>query len=292
MVLVWLHMVLVWLQLGLISNAMGKLFTVVSSAFQILRRRYDDEGDLPTLPGCAILDKCQIIMMELISMEFDEVVNERKSIRGYKPDPVPREIIDDVITSAKKAPNSINTQTWKLYVITGEPLQKIKDQNTENMLNGVKPQRDIKMREGYQGIHRKRQIAIAVQLFDAMGIAWEDRVARGEWAMQGFKQFGAPVSIVLTYDKYLDPGAMSHYDLGAISYGLCLAAWQRGLGTVINSQGSMQSDVVREHANIPESENILFCVAMGYPDWDKEANSIKSPRVGNEEFVSYVGFED
>ena len=50
------------------------------------------------------------------------------------------------------------------------------------MLNGVKPQRDIKMREGYQGIHRKRQIAIAVQLFDAMGIAWEDRVARGEWA--------------------------------------------------------------------------------------------------------------
>ena len=225
-------------------------------------------------------------------MDFEELVKERKSIRGYKPDPVPRAIIDEVIGIAKLAPSSMNTQPWYIHVVTGGPLEKIKQGNTHNMMSGVMPKRDMPMKEAWEGIHRKRQIEIAVQLFEAMGIEWEDRAARAEWSMQGFKQFDAPVSLVLTYDSYLDPAVMSHFDLGAISYAICLAAWTRGLGTVINGQGTMQSDVVREHANIPDSQNILFCIAMGYPDWDKEANSIKSGRAENADFVSYVGFDD
>ncbi len=67
-------------------------------------------------------------------------------------------------------------------------------------------------------------------------------------------------------------------DLGSICYGLCLAAWERGLGTVINGQGVMQSDVVREIAGIPDEQNIMTCVAMGYPDEDFSANTVKSQR--------------
>ena len=225
-------------------------------------------------------------------MDFEELVTARKSIRGYKPDPVPKDLIDKVINIAKKAPSSINTQPWYVHVVTGEPLQRIKDGNTHNMITGVKPKRDIPMKEAWEGVHRKRQIEIAVQLFEAMGIAWEDRAARMDWTMQGFRQFDAPVSLVLTYDGYLEPAAMSHFDLGALSYAICLAAWSCGLGTVINGQGTMQSDVVRQHAGIPDSQNILFCIAMGYPDWDKEANSIKSNRAENPDFVSYIGFDD
>ena len=84
--------------------------------------------------------------------------------------------------------------------------------------------------------------------------------------------------------------AISQFDLGAISYGICLAAWDRGLGTVINGQGIMQSDVVREFANIPDNQNIMICIAMGYPDESFSANEVKSVRAENTDFVSYHGF--
>ena len=81
-----------------------------------------------------------------------------------------------------------------------------------------------------------------------------------DWILRGFRQFDAPVSIVVTYDRALEPATISHFDLGAITYGLCLAAWDRGLGTVINGQGIMQSEVVRKHAKIPEDQAIMTCI--------------------------------
>jgi nitroreductase len=223
-------------------------------------------------------------------MNFETLVRTRRSVRGYKKDPVPKEIIQEIIDVAKGAPSSMNTQPWNLYVVTGEPLDKIRQGNTERMLAGVKPQRDFPTKEAYEGIHRERQVEIAKQLFAAMGIAREDKEMRQDWVMRGFRQFDAPVSIVLTYDKILEPAAIGQFDLGAISYGICLAAWERGLGTVINGQGVMQTPVVREHAGIPDSQAILTCIAMGYPDDDFSANQVKSHRADEEDFVHFVGF--
>jgi nitroreductase len=124
-----------------------------------------------------------------------------------------------------------------------------------------------------------------------MGIARDDKEMRQDWVMRGFRQFDAPVSIVLTYDKILEPAAIAQFDLGAISHAICLAAWERGLGTVINGQGVMQTPVVREHAGIPETQNILTCIAMGYPNDEFSANKVKATRADEETFVHFVGFD-
>jgi nitroreductase len=224
-------------------------------------------------------------------MDFETLVRTRRSVRGYKKKSVPRRIIEEIIDVAKGAPSSMNTQPWHLYVVTGEPLDKIRKGNTERMLAGVKPQRDFPTKEAYEGIHRQRQVDIAKQLFGAMGIERDDKERRQDWVMRGFRQFDAPVSIVLTYDKILEPAAIGQFDLGAISYGICLAAWERGLGTVINGQGVMQTPVVREYAKIPDNQNILTCIAMGYPDDEFSANRVKSLRADQGDFVSFVGFD-
>jgi nitroreductase len=111
-----------------------------------------------------------------------------------------------------------------------------------------------------------------------------------EWMMRGFRQFDAPVSLVLTYDKSLEPAGITQFGLGSLAYGIVLAAWDLGLGCVINGQGIMQSDVVHKHAQIPDDEAIMICIAMGYPDDDFEANSVRSVRANNDDFVSYHGF--
>jgi nitroreductase len=224
-------------------------------------------------------------------MDFDELVRTRRSIRGYKKDPVPRAVIEEIIEVAKGAPSSMNTQPWHVHVVAGSVLDQIRQRNMEAMANGAEVYRDIPIHPAYDGIHRHRQVEIAKQLFAAMGIAREDKERRQDWVLRGFRQFDAPVSLVLTYDREMDPGAIGHFDMGALSYGIVLATWDRGLGTVINGQGIMRSDIVREVLNLPDNEVIMTCIAMGYPDEDFSANAVKSYREPNENIIQYYGME-
>ena len=225
-------------------------------------------------------------------MDFETLVRTRRSVRGYKTDPVPRDLIEEIIEVASGAPSSMNTQPWHVHVLTGEPLERVRRRNTDVMLGGAKANRDIVTHGEYEGVHRARQVAIAVKLFGKMGIDRYDKERRQDWVMRGFRQFDAPVSLVLTYDRELDPGAVVHFDLGALSYGICLAAWDRGLGTVINGQGIMRSEIVRDEAGIPDNEVIMTCIAMGWPDDDFPANTVKADRVPVDGFVRFVGFGD
>ena len=90
----------------------------------------------------------------------------------------------------------------------------------------------------------------------------------------------------------MEPGAVGHFDVGAVVYGLVLAAWGKGLGTVINGQGIMQSPVVSEHAKIPDDQIIMTCVAIGFPDHGFPANDVKSVRRPTDEIATFVGFDD
>jgi nitroreductase len=224
-------------------------------------------------------------------MDFETLVETRRSIRGYKQAPVPRDLIDEIVQVAKGAPSSMNTQPWHVHVLTGAPLERVRQRNTEKMLAGAGANREIPLHGEYEGIHRQRQVAIAVDLFKVMGIERHDKAMRQDWVLRGFRQFDAPVSLVLTFDKSLAGSAVAHFDMGALSYGICLAACDRGLGTVINGQGIMRSEIVREEAGIPEDEVIMTCIALGWPDDDFPANAVKSTRESNDSFVRYVGFE-
>ena len=230
-------------------------------------------------------------MHEGSSMQYDEVIFGRRSIRGYKPDPVPRQVIEEVLALAMRAPTSMNTQPWHFYVITGEPLNRIRAGNTERNLAGVPHSREFRIGQPFAGKHRERQIGVAKQLFSAMGIARDDKDARQDWVMRGFRQFDAPVCVIITYDRDLDGSDDTPFDCGGVANALVNAAWSRGLGTVINSQGIMQSPVVREHANIPADQVIMKSIALGWPDFTFPANAVVSERKPIEEAAVFVGFD-
>ena len=225
-------------------------------------------------------------------MTYDEVVLGRRSTRGFKPEPVPTSVIREVIELAMRAPSSLNTQPWNFHVVSGEPLDRIRTGNTERNLAGVPDSREFRSHGAYEGAHRERQIGIAKQLFAAMGIERHNQEQRTDWVLRGFRQFDAPVSIVVTYDRSIHGGDIAPFDCGAVTNALVNAAWSRGLGCVINSQGIMQSPVVREHAGIPDDQVIMICVAMGWPDDSFPANAVVSTRKSVDEAVRFVGFDD
>ena len=225
-------------------------------------------------------------------MQYDEVVLGRRSIRGYKPDPVPQSLIEEILALAMRSPSSMNTQPWNFTVVTGDVLDRIRKGNTERNLAGVPHSREFRIGSPFAGQHRDRQVGVAKQLFAAMDIAREDTEKRQDWVLRGFRQFDAPVCIIITYDAVLSDSDDTAFDCGAVTTALVNAAWSRGLGAVINSQGIMQSPVVREHANIPEDQVIMKAVALGWPDNSFPANAVVSERKSVDEAATFVGFSE
>jgi nitroreductase len=123
-----------------------------------------------------------------------------------------------------------------------------------------------------------------------MGIARDNAEQRQDWVLRGFRQFDAPVCVIVTYDKVLDGSDDTPFDCGGVTNALVNAAWSRGLGTVINSQGIMQSPVVREHAGIPDDQVIMKSIALGWPEESFPANAVISERKSVAEAATFVGF--
>lgn len=227
-----------------------------------------------------------------MSMEYDDVVMGRRSIRGYQQKPVPKQLIEEILELAMRAPSSMNTQPWNFTVLTGAQLDKIRAGNTERNLAGVPHSREFRIGKAFEGQHRERQVGVAKQLFAAMGIAREDAEARQDWVLRGFRQFDAPVCVIITYDRELADSDDTAFDCGAVMTALVNAAWSRGLGAVINSQGIMQSPVVREHAGIAEDQVIMKAVAIGWPDDTFPANAVVSERKSVADAARFIGFDE
>src|SRR4051812_34426813 len=130
--------------------------------------------------------------IEGTGMDYETLVQTRRSVRGFKTQAVPRAMIEEIIDSAKRAPSSMNTQPWHVHVLTGEPLERVRRRNMEEMIAGARPKRDIISHGEYEGIHRKRQGDIAKQLFAVVGIARDDKPMRQGSGARRIPPVGGP----------------------------------------------------------------------------------------------------
>ena len=208
-------------------------------------------------------------------VDIIEAVKTRISIRGYKTDPVPKNIIEEILEISSRAPSSMNTQPWEFAVIAGDALKKLCDTHMEKLNAGETPGMESNW-GGYEGVYRERQVTLGKTLFQLMDIAREDRDKRQQWMLKGFRCFDAPAVIIISFDTSL--GEIAQFDIGAISQTIALVALNYGLGTCLMTQGIMFPKVIREIAGIPESKTMSICITIGYPDDDFPANKLYSER--------------
>lgn len=155
------------------------------------------------------------------------------------------------------------------------------------LASGVLPNMDVPM-QPLVGVYKQRQVDLAIQIFELMGIAREDKEKRTEWMQRGFRFFDAPAAIILSSDRSVDE-ARAQFDIGIFSQTICLAALKCGLGTCIGVQGVMYPEVVRRFTGIPESKRITISISIGYPDWDFPANKLRSAREPLEAIATWHG---
>jgi len=224
-------------------------------------------------------------------MDVIEAVQRRKSIRGYKPDPVPKEVLEQILELASRAPSAMNTQPWEFTVLTGDVLENVRQSNVELLNSGAPPNPEHAV-VGWprESIYRQRQVNLAKQLFQLMDIPREDKEKRAKWLERGFRYFDAPAAIIITTDRCLSESGPL-LDIGALIQTICLTALHFGLGTCIEDQGTMYPEVLRKYAHLPESKRIIIAIAIGYPDWDFPANKVESEREPIRNLTTWLGFD-
>jgi len=220
-----------------------------------------------------------------------EAVKKRKSIRGYKPDAVPKEILEEILELASRAPSAMNTQPWEFTVLTGDVLENVRRSNVALLNSGASsnPEHTV-VSWPVESIYRQRQVDLAKQLFRLMDIPREDKEKRAKWMERGFRYFDAPAAIIVSTDRCLSESGPL-LDIGAVIQTICLTALHFGLGTCIEDQGTMYPEVLKKYAHIPESKRIIAAIAIGYPDWDFPANKVETEREPIQNITTWLGFD-
>jgi nitroreductase len=225
-----------------------------------------------------------------MDMDIKEAILNRRSIRGFKPDPVPRNIIEDILEISTRTPSGKNAQPWEFVVLTGDVLGRIAAGNVACLMDGTPENPDVPIPPP-TGIYKERNIQTAKQLYGTMGIAREDKDARVAWWQRGFRYFDASAVVLLLTDREV-PLAKGQRDVGMITQTIILLAQEYGLGTCVVSQGVIYTDVIRKHTGISPDKLITIAIALGYPDPDFPANHFVSGRVPAAEITTWYGFNE
>ena len=212
-------------------------------------------------------------------MDLREAFKTRKSIRGFKPTPVPDEVITDILDFARLSPSSTNSQSWEFVVLTGKSLEIAKATNVEQTLARAGMSSDVPV-QLYVGQYRERQVALAKMVYGLMHIARDDQEGRMQWHLKGMRFFDAPAVILICLDEsvYNRNNQAPLFDAGIVTQSIVLLALEHGLGTCIQGASVQYSEALKRALDIPLSKRLIVSVAVGYPDWDFPANAVKSER--------------
>jgi len=219
-------------------------------------------------------------------LELNEVVHGRRSIRLFRPDPVPRETITKIVDLARWAPSWGNTQPWEIVVADGEKVKTLAKTFVEEAEKGRPMRPDIQMPLNFDDPHKTRYMALGRSLFSAIGIKRDDHQARMQHYMNMYRFFGAPSVIYLTIDSKLNE-PYSCFDLGSVGVTICYAAVQEGLGTIFLSASVHYPDIARKVLEIPDTKKMVMGIAVGWPHPTAPASVFRSEREPVEKMLRF-----
>ncbi len=221
-------------------------------------------------------------------MDVRQVVRERRSIRKFKPDPVPEALIREILNEARWAPSWGNTQPWDFYVLTADALKRFKEANRKKLDEGAASVPDIRMPESWTDPLKKRYAGVGKRTLEALAISREDVKARTEYARFMFQLFEAPCLVVACIDKRSASPEYAMLDIGLVTQTICLLAQNRGMGTCVMACAVRYPSLLREF--LPKAENKWMAagIALGYPDPEAPINKFERERAPLEEIVTWV----
>jgi nitroreductase len=212
---------------------------------------------------------------------LEEVVRERRSIRMFLPDrPVARELVDNALDLAMRAPSNSNIQPWHLVFASGAARDRLVAALLEAAQAG--PPKVPELPEHFS--HFRSETGKVV--YGSMGIARDDADGRRAAVLRNWEFFRAPLAGIVCMDREL--GLVDSLGVGMFLQTLLLALTASGLGTCVQVAIAGYPDIIHKQLAIPEQFTILCGLAVGYADPAFPANKIRLGREPIENNVVFV----
>ena len=213
----------------------------------------------------------------------------RISCRKFLPDPVPLNLVRDIIDKARWAPSGGNLQPWHLYAITGDALTGLLDDVARKMEvtpRGEQPEYQV-YPAGLMDPYEARRFKCGEDLYATIGVTRDNKPGRLAQFRQNFQLFGAPVGLFAYIDRQMGPPQWS--DMGMFLQSLMLVAREHGLHTCAQEAWAQWHHTIAEHLD-PPKEWMLFCgIALGYMDEAAPVNRLRTERATVDEITTFVG---
>jgi nitroreductase len=218
-----------------------------------------------------------------IAEAFEELATGRHSCRAFLDAKLDDAKIENLLSLAQRAPSDCNTQAWKTYVLSGEPLEALRTQLYDHVMGSGPNSYDLAPIGQYSGVWLERRRACGWSLYEAVGIQKGDRVASRNQALENFRFFGAPHLAVITSEASL--GERGVFDAGIYLGFFLLAAQALQIAAVPQAAVSHYTDLLRRAFGIPAESRIISVVAFGEEDRMHPANSFRTTRADLSEAV-------
>jgi nitroreductase len=183
-------------------------------------------------------------------VELDAAIRSRRSVRRYKPDRVPRELIAEILELATWAPNHRMVEPWRFYVVTGaarEPLAAIH----RDLVLAEHPREPGCAEQRYRELMQIPAFILVGYVTDATPKRDQENFAAACCAIQN----------------------------------LMLAANARGLGTVWRTGNVIRDERTRAWLNLPDDCKLAGLVQLGWPIGDSPGTSVRTPAAAKTIFM-------
>jgi len=219
-------------------------------------------------------------------MDAIECIKTRMSIRKFKSDPVPKEVLLEVINTAKWSPSYKNSQPWEAIILSGDKKQALSEMLIALLESGKEPHPDLEAPTSWPApegaridhLFKRRTAATGVDLSDPAN------VKKGKKA--NFRFYGAPHAIYLFQDTSLT--LWSLFDMGLFAQSIMLAAHANGLGTVPQAFVTDYAQEVKAFLSIPDTKRLVLGLSVGYPDMESPVNAFRTDRAETDAIVRWV----
>jgi nitroreductase len=219
----------------------------------------------------------------------EAAIVSRRSIRAFRPDPVPREIVEHLLDVAARAPSGTNMQPWRAYVVAGAAKERLSDALVTAHALPDAPQAEYKYYpDAFFEPYLSRRRKVGWDLYGLLGIGRGERERMHAQHAKNFYFFGAPVGMIFTIDRRLEIG--SWLDYGMFLDNVMIGARGRGLDTCPQAAFAPFHRVIRRHLPISDDEVVVCGMALGYADHEAPENRLRTERAPARDFATFLGF--
>jgi nitroreductase len=220
----------------------------------------------------------------------DHAITSRRSIRKFLPTPVPREVIEDILRVASRAPSGTNTQPWQVHVLTGKTKQSLVEKimaaySDPAQATTHQPEYDYYPPQWISPfIDRRRKVGW--DLYGLLDIGKADKARMHDQQGRNFSFFDAPVGLVFTINRIMGKG--SWLDYGMFLQNVMVAARARGLDTCPQAAFNHYHGLISEHLGINAAQDMVVVgMSLGHADPAAIENTLLTEREPVSQFVQF-----